>query len=110
MAAISKRNRNRYTKRITFKTHATKRAKTINSSKTHTFTVYDVKTVKNGEIRVDKRIGKEGDGWIRITIRGAPYDRGFAHGQLAAHLFPHVFNVMSFLCKEGFGRDIDFFY
>jgi hypothetical protein len=111
MVIITKRKYNTYAKKKSFKNNAGKRAKTMKSTNPSTiFTKYDIKTVKNGEIRIDKRIGKEGDGWIRITIRGAPYERGFAHGQLAAHLFPHVFHVMSFLCREGFGRDIDFFY
>lgn len=64
------------------------------------------KSIKNGEITTNKN----GDGWIRITIRGKPYERGVAHGQLAAHLFPRVFTVMQFLFVEGYGRDIDFFY
>ena len=64
------------------------------------------KSIKNGEITTNKN----GDGWIRITIRGKPYERGFAHGQLAAHLFPRVFTVMHFLFVEGYGRNIDFFY
>jgi hypothetical protein len=67
---------------------------------------HTIKRVENGE-RIDNL---HNDGWIRITIRGAPYERGFAHGQLAAHLFPRVFHVMNFICKEGYGRDIDFFY
>lgn len=50
------------------------------------------------------------DGWIRINIRGPPYERGVSHGQQASHLFPRMFSVMNFMFKEGYGRDIDFFY
>ncbi len=54
------------------------------------------------------------DGWIRITIRGAPYERGVSHAKqlLAADpaIFTHMFSVYDFLFREGYGRDIEFFY
>jgi hypothetical protein len=62
---------------------------------------------KNGNNNNKTRID---DGWIRITIRGAPYERGVDHGKQAAHLFPRMFSVINFLCKEGYGRDTHFFF
>lgn len=54
------------------------------------------------------------DGWIRVTIRGAPYERGVSHAKqlLAADpaIFTRMFSVYNFLFKEGYGRDIEFFY
>ena len=54
------------------------------------------------------------DGWIRVTIRGAPYERGVSHGKqiLAADpaMFTRMFSTYDFLFKEGYGRDIEFFY
>ena len=54
------------------------------------------------------------DGWLRITIRGAPYERGVSHGKqvIAAdpERFTYMLSVYNFLFKEGYGRDIDFFY
>jgi len=54
------------------------------------------------------------DGWLRITIRGAPYERGVSHGKqvIAAdpERFTYMFSVYDFLFKQGYGRDIDFFY
>jgi hypothetical protein len=54
------------------------------------------------------------DGWLRITIRGAPYERGVSHGKqvIAAdpERFTYMFAVYDFLFKQGYGRDIDFFY
>ena len=54
------------------------------------------------------------DGWIRVTIRGAPYERGVSHGKqiLAADpaIFTRMFSTYDFLFKEGYGRDIEFFY
>ena len=84
------------------------RRKTISTSRRRGG-LAEIKHVKNGEMRINQN-SKNNDGWIRITIRGGPYDRGFAHGELAAHLFPHVFRVLSFMSKEGYGRDIDFLY
>jgi hypothetical protein len=52
--------------------------------------------------------------WIRITIRGAPYERGVSHGKqvIAAdpERFKYMFSVFDFLFRQGYGRDIDFFY
>jgi hypothetical protein len=54
------------------------------------------------------------DGWIRITIRGAPYERGVSHGKqvIAAdpERFTYMFSVLDFTFREGYGRDIEFFY
>jgi hypothetical protein len=93
-----------YSKRLTLKRNVLNKSRSLSS----TSLKYDIKNVKNGEMRTNKR--DNDDGWIRITIRGGPYERGFAHGQLAANLFPRVFHVMAFICKEGFGREIEFFY
>jgi hypothetical protein len=52
--------------------------------------------------------------WLRITIRGAPYDRGVSHGKqvIAADpaRFTYMFSVYDFQFRQGYGRDIDFFY
>ena len=54
------------------------------------------------------------DGWMRITIRGAPYERGISHGKqvIAAdpERFTYMFSVLDFTFREGYGRDIEFFY
>ena len=54
------------------------------------------------------------DGWVRVTIRGAPYERGVSHGkQIVAadpSMFTRMFSVYDFLFREGYGRDIEFFY
>jgi hypothetical protein len=54
------------------------------------------------------------DGWIRVTIRGAPYERGVSHGKqiLAADptIFTRMFSTYDFLFRQGYGRDIEFFY
>jgi hypothetical protein len=68
--------------------------------------------------RRSSRQGKSGDGadggWIRITIRGAPYERGVSHGKqiLAADpaTFTRMFSVYDFIFRQSYGRDIAFFY
>ena len=53
-------------------------------------------------------------GWIRITIRGAPYERGVSHGKqiiAADHtLFTRMFAAYDFIFRQSYGRDINFFY
>ena len=62
----------------------------------------------------DTGAGGGNDGWLRITIRGAPYDRGVSHGKqvIAADpaRFTYMFSVFDFQFTQGYGRDIDFFY
>ena len=56
----------------------------------------------------------DADGWIRVTIRGAPYERGVSHGKqiIAADptIFTRMFSTYDFLFRQGYGRDIEFFY
>jgi hypothetical protein len=51
---------------------------------------------------------------VRVNVRGAPYERGVSHGkQLVAanpEIFTRMFSVYDFLFREGYGRDIEFFY
>ena len=58
--------------------------------------------------------GGGGAEWLRITIRGAPYERGVSHGKqvIAAdpERFTYMFSVYDFLFRQGYGRDIEFFY
>lgn len=54
------------------------------------------------------------DGWLRVTIRGAPYERGVSHGkQIVAadpERFTRMFSVFDFIFRQSYGRDIEFFY
>ena len=58
--------------------------------------------------------GGGGGEWLRITIRGTPYERGVSHGKqiIAADpvRFTYMFSVFDFLFRQGYGHDIDFFY
>jgi len=54
------------------------------------------------------------DGWLRVTIRGAPYDRGVSHGKQIVSadpaMFTRMFSVFDFIYRQSYGRDIEFFY
>jgi hypothetical protein len=54
------------------------------------------------------------DGWMRITIRGPPYERGLSHGKqvVAAdpERFTRMFAVYDFIFRQSYGHDIEFFY
>ena len=54
------------------------------------------------------------DGWLRITIRGDPYERGVSHGtQIVAadpERFTRMFTVFDKIFRQSYGRDIEFFY
>lgn len=57
---------------------------------------------------------KTDDGWLRITIRGSPYERGVSHGKqiIAADptMFTRMFAAYDFIFRQSYGRDIEFFY
>lgn len=54
------------------------------------------------------------NGWLRVTIRGAPYERGVSHGKqvIAAdpERFTRIFAVFDKIFRQSYGRDIEFFY
>ncbi len=66
--------------------------------------------------RKHSRGGIEGgdDGWLRITIRGAPYERGVSHGKQVVSAdperFTRMFSTFDFIYRQSYGRDIEFFY
>jgi hypothetical protein len=72
------------------------------------------RTTAHTRRRVDEKKSDADDGWIRVTIRGAPYERGVSHGKqiLAADptIFTRMFSTYDFLFRQGYGRDIEFFY
>ncbi len=84
------------------KSHKHKRTKTITNV-----------TRKRKRHSHDDR-GNHDDGWLRVTIRGAPYERGVSHGKqiIAAdpERFTRMFAVFDQIFRQSYGRDIEFFY
>ena len=73
-----------------------------------------IRTQTRRRTRARARAREKDEGWIRVSIRGAPYERGISHAKqiLAADpaMFTRMFSVYDFLFREGYGRDIEFFY
>jgi hypothetical protein len=74
---------------------------------------------KNVTRKRKKRSDRDDDddddgGWLRVTIRGAPYERGVSHGtQIVSAdpaMFTRMFSVFDFIYRQSYGRDIEFFY
>jgi len=88
----------------------------IQTHKKRTLLRRDTKKTRRGRQRTEGAGAGAGtdDGWIRVTIRGAPYERGISHAKqlLAVNpaIFTHMFSVYDFIFREGYGRDIEFFY
>ena len=79
---------------------------------------YKIKRNKSTNINTRKRKRHsdhdDDDGWIQVTISGAPYERGVSHGKqiIAADptIFTRMFSTFDFLFRQSYGRDIEFFY
>lgn len=61
-----------------------------------------IKKIKNG-LRYEK------DGWIYISIKGKPYERGYAYGKLMLEDMKYVKKILDFVIYNDFGVKWDFF-
>ena len=61
-----------------------------------------VKSVKNCSRRSE-------NGWIRITVRGNPYQVGYANGALLAHELKEIFKMLDFNLFDTYGLNRAFF-
>jgi hypothetical protein len=43
------------------------------------------------------------NGWIYVTIKGKPYERGLAHGKLLKHELKEIINMLEFNCLQNYG-------
>ena len=59
-------------------------------------------SVKNGS-------RSETNGWIRINIRGGPYERGYANGYLVAAELKSMFRILDFSLMDTYGFSREFF-
>ena len=88
---------------------------TVNAIKTRKLTL---RNKGIGRTRKHKRprsaTATDDGGWLRITIRGAPYERGVSHGKQIIEAdperFTRMFSVYDFIFRQSYGRDIEFFY
>lgn len=71
-----------------------------------------LKSVKNKNISIVKiknGLKTEMNGWKCITINGAPYVRGYAHGQLLKKELEEIHVMLKYSLYEDYGRPIETF-
>ena len=62
----------------------------------------DFQKIKNGSRYTE-------NGWIRMTIKGNPYDMGYANGYLLAAELKEIFRILDFVSMNDFGLPRSFF-
>ena len=70
------------------------------------------KSVKNkcsNGVKVKNGVKTEINGWKCITIKGAPYSRGYAHGHLLKKELEEIRAMLKYSLYEDFGRPIETF-
>ena len=60
-------------------------------------------------IRVKNGIRYEMNGWVYISIKGNPFERGFAYGKLIAKDMKNVMNTIRFITYNDYGVEWNFF-
>ena len=72
------------------------------------------KHIRNITRKRKRNYDHDDDGWLRVTIRGAPYERGVSHGKQIVtadpERFTRMFAVFDKIYRQSYGRDIEFFY
>jgi len=51
----------------------------------------------------------ETNGWIYVSVKGTPYERGYAHGYLVAKEIKEIMKMLDYLCYESLGYKRVFF-
>ena len=64
---------------------------------------------RNGMVKIKNGTKYEINGWKCITIKGAPYARGYAHGHLLKKEIESVHSMLKYSLYEDFGRPIEVF-
>jgi hypothetical protein len=69
------------------------------------------KSVKNRSnvVKIKNGVKSEINGWTCITIKGAPYARGYAHGHLVAKELEEVRDMLKYSLYEDYGRPLETF-
>jgi hypothetical protein len=62
----------------------------------------NIKHVKNG-------FSQEMNGWLYVSIKGTPTERGYAYGQLVADEMKNIFKMVKYTTYEDTGKPWDFF-
>lgn len=68
-----------------------------------------LKSLKKKNNKIKNGIKSEINGWMCITIKGAPYARGYAHGHLLKKELEEIRNMLKYSLYEDYGRPIETF-
>jgi len=60
-------------------------------------------------IRVKNGLRYDINGWVYISIRGDPFERGYAYGKLIAKDMKHIMKTIRFVIYNDYGVEWDFF-
>ena len=83
--------------------------KKSNKYKTRILRIKSQKQTQRHDVRVKNGSKYELNGWMCITIKGAPFARGYAHGQLLKAEIEEVRAMLNYSLYEDFGRPIEVF-
>ena len=61
------------------------------------------------EQKIKNGFSYEKNGWMYISIKGKPKERGYAYGYLCANYFKEIQKTMAFFMMESFGQTWEFF-
>ncbi len=68
-----------------------------------------LKSLKKKNNKIKNGIKSEINGWMCITIKGAPYARGYAHGHLLKKELEEIRNMLKYSLYEDYGRPFETF-
>jgi hypothetical protein len=60
-------------------------------------------------IKIKNGLSYQKDGWKYISIKGSPYDRGYAYGILCADEFSEIQKMLKFFIFESYGNTWEYF-
>ena len=60
-------------------------------------------------IKIKNGSRSEKNGWINITVKGNPYERGYANGYLVAPELKSMFRILDFSLMDTYGFSREFF-
>jgi hypothetical protein len=67
------------------------------------------KYVKNNIVKIKNGLKTEINGWKCITIKGAPFARGYAHGHLLKKELEEIRGMLKYSLYEDYGRPFEIF-
>ena len=86
-----------------------KKNKKIKKSLKYKSIKQSVKNKCSNGVKIKNGVKTEINGWKCITIKGAPYSRGYAHGHLLKKELEEIRAMLKYSLYEDYGRPIETF-